>query len=240
MCRLSSGDLSFIGNGPDGPLMVGIELKSVSDLISSLQSGRLQDTQLGGMLNDYQEIWLLIYGRYRPSPKDGITLQVYREGNAKRHSGWYDYTFSGSQPMKYGYVEAALSSPSLSRSGILVKRVETIEEAAAWCGVIYRSWTKKWHEHKLLRTIDRSSSSLVPASNGMDDRMRQRLDFAMAFRGCGLGYERSLAVAKHFGSPIEMFTASEEEWANISVKSESGRVFKLGPVLAKSVKGAIR
>jgi hypothetical protein len=81
LSTLSSGDVSFIGEGTHGPISIGIEVKSISDLITSIQTGRLQDTQIiNGMLNDYdiEGRWILHYGLYRPSPKDG-TVQVWKE-----------------------------------------------------------------------------------------------------------------------------------------------------------------
>ena len=50
--QLAHGDISFVGNGPKGPLKFGIELKSIEDLFQSVTSGRLQGHggQLEGML----------------------------------------------------------------------------------------------------------------------------------------------------------------------------------------------
>lgn len=70
----SSADVSFVGNGPDGKEVIGIEFKSLSDLLSSIHSGKLQDTQLPELRREYDRAYLLYYGEYRCS-EDGY-LQV--------------------------------------------------------------------------------------------------------------------------------------------------------------------
>src|SRR5687768_7510751 len=96
LCRLSTGntksaDIAFLANGPTGPEMLGIEIKSIDDLVDSLESARLQgmDGQMEQMRKDYSPgfRWLLIYGQYRPSTEFVITqegkpsylLQIYRD-----------------------------------------------------------------------------------------------------------------------------------------------------------------
>lgn len=65
----SSADVCFSGNGPDGKLSIGIEFKSLSDLLSSLYNGRIQTTQVGALVSEYQVCYLLTYGEYRCSPE---------------------------------------------------------------------------------------------------------------------------------------------------------------------------
>lgn len=65
----SSADVCFSGNGPDGKLSIGIEFKSLSDLLSSLYTGRIQTTQVGALVSEYQICYLLTYGEYRCSPE---------------------------------------------------------------------------------------------------------------------------------------------------------------------------
>jgi len=64
----SSVDVAFSGQGPEGKLMIGIEFKSLSDLLSSIEDGRLPATQLRAMKEEYQICYLLFYGEYRCGP----------------------------------------------------------------------------------------------------------------------------------------------------------------------------
>lgn len=70
----SSADVCFSGNGPDGKLSIGIEFKSLSDLLSSLYNGRIQTTQVGALVSEYQVCYLLTYGEYRCSPEGHLEI----------------------------------------------------------------------------------------------------------------------------------------------------------------------
>src|SRR4051812_2144692 len=64
-------DVEFVGYGPDGPMLIGIEYKSVSDCLTSMTDGRLTGTQLPRMRESYDRRYLLIEGPLRVSA-DGI------------------------------------------------------------------------------------------------------------------------------------------------------------------------
>ena len=50
LCRLDSADVCLTGNGPNDAVLIGVEVKSIWDLISSINTGRLQATQIPAML----------------------------------------------------------------------------------------------------------------------------------------------------------------------------------------------
>lgn len=99
LTRLDSGDVCFVGHGPHGESVVGVELKSVSDLLSSRQNGRLQgvDGQIPEMLTGYDERWIVTYGTYRCG--DTGDLEYMRRekvrGSGKLSPVWHSYTFGG-------------------------------------------------------------------------------------------------------------------------------------------------
>lgn len=92
----SSADVSFVGNGPDGQEVIGIEFKSLSDLLSSIHSGKLQDTQLPELRREYDRPYLLYYGEYRCS-EDGyletpfypIVTEDRKDNSKKKDHYWY-------------------------------------------------------------------------------------------------------------------------------------------------------
>lgn len=74
----SSADVCFSGNGPDGKLSIGMEFKSLSDLLSSLYNGRIQTTQVGALVAEYQVCYLVTYGEYRCSPEGHLEIPDVR------------------------------------------------------------------------------------------------------------------------------------------------------------------
>lgn len=216
--RLDSGDALITGNGPDGPVLVGVEVKSMSDLISSSNTGRLQGKQMPELLEEYDVAWLAHYGRYRCEPITG-NLQILTPKNR-----WKTWTI-GNKVVPYGYVESMLMT--LTALGINVKRLATENETAQWIACLARWWNKPWDKHRGLHSFDNSREvSLLP---GMTGDMHARAKVAAQLPG--VGFERAVAAAKHFGSIAEMMNAPKEEWEKIP---------GIGKVIAGAVTEAIR
>lgn len=217
LTRLDSGDVMIVGNGPDGPLLIGVEVKSIFDLISSANTGRLQSTQIPAMVDEYDVTWVLHYGKYQSSPRDG-SLQILRGKRWRNHR-------IGDRPVPYGYIEALLLT--LTAAGVHVKRVIDIREAAEWIGVLYRWWSKPWSKHRGLRTFDNSRDlGLMP---GMDAGLMMRARVAAQLPG--VGFERALSAARHFTSIQDMINAGPDEWEGIP---------GIGRVIAKAVREAVK
>lgn len=224
--------------------MIGVEVKHITDLVSSLDAGRLQGKQIPDMVRDYDVRWLLYYGSYRQSAKDG-SLQVKKIG--KGEVRWESVKL-GNRIAPYGYHGAFLVSPSFTEiPEFRSERVYDMAEAAAWIGVLYRTWQKPYDKHKSMRTFDRSreltqaafqrialgqaaDSRVTPLPGvGLDEREFQCATTANTFPA--VGFERAVAVGKHFKSVRAMVNAGPEEWAKVD---------GIGPVIARKVEEAIK
>lgn len=206
----SSADISFAGKGPEGLLSIGIEFKSLSDLLSSIHSGRLQDTQIPTLKREYDRCWILYYGRYRCGQDDNLETLWTNPHNHRDY--WKPYNFIGNRPMKYGYLESSLLS--YTEAGICHKSVPTIEDAAKWIGCLYRWWQKDYDKHSSFRTFDRSSDLRKPAiMPGIDEHTRAKMEFAD--RIPGIDYKKSMSIAGHFDSIQDMVNAGVDEWMRV-------------------------
>ena len=217
LSRLEAGDVFIVGNGPDdGAVLVGVEVKSIDDFISSGDTGRLQVTQVPKMLTTYDLSWVLVYGQYRAGHDGRLQLRKGQGWKVKR---------LGSRFVPYGYVESLMLT--LSASGLLIRTVNTEDDAATWLAALHRWWTKPWADHKGLRVLQRPvNRSLMPH---IDDNMRRRIDTASAWPG--MGFERAYAAAQHFLSIEDMVHATVADWQQVP---------GVGKVLAQAVVDAIR
>jgi ERCC4-type nuclease len=240
LCRLDSADVAIPGNGPNGPVVIGIELKSISDLLSSTDRGRLQATQIPDMIGTYDINWILYYGITRPSP-DGASLQILRarykneQGKWKWRSAtsfdicaslplyWGNYQVGG-RDVNYGYLESLILA--ITDMGFRVKQVSGVQEAAAWIGVVSRRYSKSWEKHRVMRTLDHSGQVALPPE--LDRGVKQRIRFAETLPG--IRFERAVEAAKHFTSVREMANAPAEEWQKVP---------KIGKIIAQSVVEAV-
>ena len=224
LTRLDSADAQFVGNGPDDtPALVGVEVKSISDLLSSADTGRLQATQLHRMRECYDQPWVCFYGAYRCGMNGELRIA---------HGKLWRQHYVGKRAVPYGYIEGLLVEMQVQ--GVRVKHCEDVAEVAQWIGVLYRWWQKRWTEHKAMRTFDNSRD--IALAPGMDDgvhyraRLASRLLPTRGGRG-GVGFERAVAAAQHFGSVAAMVAATEQEWAKVP---------GIGKVLARAIVRAVQ
>ena len=90
--RLPFADAAFEGNGPAGPVKVGIERKTIYDLMQSMTTGRLSAHQLPGLVQNFDHRWIVVEGPSRPAktstspagPRDALRSGSARFSPARR------------------------------------------------------------------------------------------------------------------------------------------------------------
>lgn len=224
LTRLDSGDCMIIGNGPGGAVVnVGVEVKSIWDLVSSAETGRLQATQVPAMLKTYDMSWLLYHGAYRIGA-DGY-LWVRRKFGRPGDKHEYRPLKLGKRQVPYAYIEGLIYD--FAFMGIHTRHVTDVREAAIWLHSLHRWWSKPWDKHRGMRVIDKSREvSLMP---GMDEREMQRTRIAAQLPA--VGFERAITAARHFPSVREMINAPVEEWTQVD---------GIGKVIARAIVEAVK
>lgn len=216
--RLNGGDLCFMGNGPDGEMAIGIELKEIRDFLGSMRSGRLAGDQIVKMSQDYQMSFVIIQGLWRPG-RTGL-LEVWRGGKfqtldlAAKGSGLHK-CFHYAEPFKH------LVSLSVVKN-IIVLRSSNVEETIWQIIHLYEWFQKPWDHH-------RSTDPIKLQTEVVFHRISLLRKIASVLPG--IGWTRSAAVEKAFISVFHMVNAPVESWEAIQ---------GIGPKLARSVWTAIR
>jgi ERCC4-type nuclease len=214
---LDFGDFAFFGNGPEGPLSVGIELKTVSDFINSMLSGRLAGHQIPGLVEKYQRVYLIIEGFYRAKRGSGL-LEV------PRGAGWAPL-HCGPRPVFWADVERFITG--LEEAGIRVRRTRTSNETARVIAqVLYGFWQKDYEEHRSFNVLYRPAPLALVRENEATRRVRQ-----VAACLPGVGWKRSKAIAQRFRSIYGIVTAPPEAWEHLD---------GIGKTIAGDVQKAIR
>jgi hypothetical protein len=218
-------DVSFTGNGPSGStLRIGIEVKKLTELVGALDTGRLQATQLPGLMALYDIRWLLIVtGSSRRNPKSG-TLQTRRRAQNGEGWEWCDWTHgSRGKTYAYSYFQKFLLSPSFteykdaSGEGIRFDKVYDLSEAAYWIGDLYETWQKPYHRHSSMRVLDRSGnqnglteSTIRAKLSSLHDPRLHDAKFAQRVRTAsslpGVSYSRAVALAESTESVQKMIS----------------------------------
>ncbi len=213
--RMEFGDCCWIGNGPDGAVLVGVELKTVEDLLASMRSGRLCGHQLPGMSEEYFAIYLIVEGMVREEPDSGV-LQRFHRGQ------WRDMLV-GQQRFLWSEMEAYLTTID-TLVGVHVRRTSTQRETLSCIRTLYQWWQKAWEHHsshKVLYTPLPQHSLLVRPS--VLRRVAAQLPM--------IGYDRSREVERKFGTVYAMANADEKAWREVP---------GIGKAIAAKVVRAIR
>ena len=218
VARLEYADVAFEGKGNDDvPVMIGVELKKLGDLVSSLRSGRLSGHQLPGLAGPhavYNYAWLLIEGQWRSDPKGELLVQGH---------------FGKWQPLPGHMTVSELEKRVLTLEMLGGLRVRHTPNRAATLHFItnlYRWWTDVAMDRHTTHLIEHTAQSFLPLS---------------AFRRTvkcfpGIGTKASLAAEKYFGGSLaRACNASEAEWAALSTLDKRGHPKRLGAKVAHAI-----
>lgn len=217
LVELEYADVAFTGRGAkNASVDVGIELKRLNDLVSSLRSGRLAEHQLPGLRSMYEHAWLVVEGYWRTDDYGNV---VVFQG---RHRGWCPLPGN----MKASELEKQVLTLELC-GGLHVRYTNTRADTLRFVGNLYRWWTDQALDHHNSHLAIHEPPTLVPIS-----------EWRQAFRRFpGVGLKASKAVAEHFGNSLRAATAADvKTWAAIRVVDEStGKSRCIGEATAKRI-----
>lgn len=226
--HLEYADAAFLGRGPDDfPMTVGVERKTIPDLINSMETGRLSGHQLLGLRSYYQVVYLLLEGPFRASKEGVLEIPRGRKGNrpAWRPAGY------GGRAYMVGDITNYINSLAIV-CGLHVWRTLDIRESARWILSTYRWWQKVWKDHRshLRFNIGGPAS---PPDGATAELLRPNLTRRIAKELPHVGWERAKALADAFPTPLELALASEEELESIpgigsGIASKIVRAFQKG------------
>jgi ERCC4-type nuclease len=191
---LESGDVAFLGYGPNGPLTlpVGIERKTYYDLVKCFIDTRLNQ-QLEKMPLYYKKIYIIIEGK--PRLKNGHIL-VPRDVKGKVE--WME------SRLTYSVLDNYLNTLT-DELHIQIKRSLNLEETCWQVMDIYSHCSKESHGSHLRIDKTWEINPWMPIS--FEQRVAQQLD--------GIGEKKAGLVAAMFPNVGEWGQISEEEWQKI-------------------------
>jgi len=213
--RLST-DVLFMGWGPGGTrLEIGMEHKTLPDLLKCIGDGRFSGTQLEPLLKyDYHH--LIVQGIWREgSDETGNQLEV-RGAPIGRGAGWYNTAEMGwgSRVWRYAEVEHWLFTMQIM-AGLRIERPSNYIQAGRLIGSWWRWWNDKaFEEHRSHLAQDKSHRASLRGELPFLVRMAAELP--------GVGPEAIAAIERHFPSARAAAIATPEQWAEIVVGGGRG------------------
>lgn len=226
------GDVSFIGSGPEGvPVTIGIEVKTIHDVLQCVTDGRFAGHQLPGLVQKYEQPWLLIEGLWRPNAQTGV-LEI-RSQKGKGKGRWYPAEV-GSRGFMYRDLLTWLFTMT-TKAGVSVARVSDWGEATIWLSTLYTWWTSKTYDghksHLALNEAGRNQfwDRSAPANRGLHDRalfIRPTLSRLVAKELPGVGFEKSALLAQRFHSVHDLVVATQAELEEVVGKAVGAKVYE--------------
>lgn len=196
---LSFGDAAFEGRGPLGTISVGIERKTLHDLLNCIDDARLSGHQLIGMKQMYTVRVLLLEGHWKAHDGEGWLMEGFNAGTS------WGYCRYGSQRTLYSKLYRYLISISLSGALVAYSRdlFQTCYNITEW----YHYFQKRWDGHTALQELQKVN---IPTLN-----FKPSLTRLWANDLTGVGLKMSELAERHFKSPIKLANADETEWLRL-------------------------
>lgn len=204
---LDCGDFAFYGNGPDGAVRVGIERKTIGEMVGYQSRGRYVQRQLPRMLRRYGAFsFLVVEGLTRVAPGDG-SLQCGKDIKQGSLTVWMEAGWGRERNTYEVYKKRELSLRLIT--AIHVMPTANATETASLLHALYGWFQKPWSAHRSVLKVDtdivmRGAPALI-----LDERTMRRETFA---KWPHISWERSARVSKHFPSIVAAATATEDEW----------------------------
>jgi ERCC4-type nuclease len=211
LCRLEYGDFAWSGNGKEGPVNVGVERKTVMDFLQSMTTGRLSGHQMVGLTQQYDWVYLLIEGVWRPDKDSGILQRMNHKGR------WVDAAQGSRRFMArdvYNFVNTVWVM-----CGVATIITSNKWETAKWLMACSSWWEKDWGKHKSHLQFQKPVEHAQLVKPNSVTRMANQLS--------GVGWDKARSLGARFKTMKELMEASEVE-----LRSVDG----IGPKIAKSIR----
>lgn len=187
------GDLAFKGNGPLGPIQIGIEYKKMEDLIQCLNDDRFLGHQLPGMLNLYDRVYLVVEG----------TPLWQSDGGFKNYEGTlHRWRRSHSNITLRRLLSAVMKIEELGCRTIFMASQSS---ALTYISTLHDWWNKSWDQHSNQVYLHSPTLSLLNAS------LKQHIAILLP----GVGQGKLLAIDEHWKTARQMVNATPEEWMSL-------------------------
>lgn len=220
--RLPFGDAMFLGNGPEGEIQIGIEIKAVRDAVNCMTDGRFAGHQLPGLVKEYQEIWLIIEGLFGAQFATGLlTTGGGTEGGAGKRRSVLNL---GQRRFMYRDLSNWITTLETC-AGVHARRTSDRVETAQLISSLHGWWEKPWSDHKSHLAFHRQR----PDRQAL--LVRPSLTRRIAAELPGIGWEKSKAIVAEMPTVHRMVNASIDEWMTVE---------GIGKTIAERVHAALR
>lgn len=191
--RLKYADFALTIHGPSGPLRVGVERKTVSEMLGATQDNRFVGKQLPGLCATYDVVILVVEG-FANVARDGLLMQGKWEAGYGPGRGRHMYEPYTKFKLTLALKARLIVWPTLNKT-----------ETCHFLHALYKWGEKPWAAHKSAYRVESQAADRLI----LDERTIKRQTFA---QWPGVGWKRSARVAKYFLSIQDAASANVASW----------------------------
>lgn len=211
--HLDFADAMFWISGPGNKqCMVGVEIKNIFDLVSSMRSNRLSGHQLPGLLDLYEFVVIVVMGIYKVGDDGELVVLKGKEWIALR---------TGNKPILWREVSNYLTTLEF-KCGVIVKQTTGLKETAAYIVSLFH-WgnDKEWDKHDSHNAIYIPDIADNPTRRG--SFTRKTVGPVELVASCLPGVSRKAwEFGKRFKTVAGMVQASEKELESVEGIGKTG------------------
>lgn len=210
------GDFCFEGYGPEGIITIGIERKTLPDMLACIDDSRYGGHQRVGMAQMYQQNYLIIEGVWgvgAPPYQDGILLE-------QKGSAWIPLRYR-TQRVAYSKLRRYLFSVGLTGVQVLYTRdpFHTAQDVVN----CYHYWQKQWGDHTAMRAVQKLNIATLQRKPSLTRKWADSIE--------GVGVKFGEDAERLFRTPVRLANSEETDWLKIK---------RVGVALAQSIVRQIR
>lgn len=228
LITLNSADVAFrCGHAEPSPYcagdfgcVIGVERKTLSDLIGSLLKNRLGGKQIPDMLREYTKSVVVIEGEWRAGDEGQIEQVVWRQ---RKENGIELLKWAAVRgPLTYHQLQAWLTRYMVQGNGKLsMAKTGGMIDTAAWVSSTYGWWRKEWKKH----SVGVADKMPVP-EKALLRRLNEKEKMIASVPGIGI--KGMNTIARRFPAYIDMVLASPRQLQEAGLrKAVSYQVWKV-------------
>lgn len=196
---LQFADAAFEGKGPHGTILVGLERKTIHDMLNCVDDSRFAGHQSIGMRQMYQVAALILEGHWKPHDGCGVLMEGFNGGVSW---GFCKYR---SQRTMYAKLYRYLISVSLS--GVVVSYSRDVFHTAFNIVEWYQYFQKPWMSHTSQLEKQQLNIPTLHRKPSLVNRWAHELE--------NVGVKLAADAERVFRKPITLAMADESEWLHV-------------------------
>lgn len=204
--RLKFADFAVtMPKGPGGrPFHIGVERKTVSEMLGAVQDSRFIGRQLPGLCTTYDAVIVVCEGWTNIDRASGVLMM-----------GKWEAGFGGGRHLYEPFKKFHLTLQLKAR--VIIEATKNKGETTHFLHALHRWAQKPWSEHRSAYKVE---SREIDAAI-LSERTMRRQTFA---QWPHVGWQRSKRVSEYFPSVLDAATASGHDWCQALGMKEPGKV----------------